>query len=236
MINSHGTISIAIPTHCRFQMLLESFKDVIDDPRVREIVVSDDCSSDGSFEKLLSHFAGHQKVKVFRNKSNFDCYRNKRQAIELATSEWVILFDDDNILNRAYLDTIYKIPRWDPKTIYCPDWAQPHFNYTRFAGYRVTRKNLSHFLTLPHFKTALNTANYFVHRQGYLDVWDGTVDPVTADSLFHAYNWLVAGGEIIIVPGLRYFHRVHEGSHYKRNLKRTGDFALRLGYKLQILR
>lgn len=235
---THPQISIAIPTHCRFQLLLESFQNVILDPRVREIVISDDCSRDGSFERLVGHFGKDResKVKIYRNKSNVDCYRNKRQAVELATSEWVILFDDDNVIRKNYLDVLYNLPVWDERTLYCPDHAQPHFNYTAFAGQTFDRKNVASFLTRPHFKTALNTANYFFNRASYLEVWDGSVDPVTADSLFHAYNWLVWGGKIIVVPGLRYFHRVHEGSHYKRNFKRTGDFAHRLDTKLRLLK
>lgn len=229
-------ISIAIPTHCRYDMLMESFGQVIDDDRIREVVVSDDCSADGSFERLISKFKNHTKVKLYRNKNNVDCYANKRQAMELATSEWVVLFDDDNILAMDYINRLYAIPLWEDHTIYAPEWAKPHFNYKHFGGLVISRRNVARFMNLAHFKTALNTCNFFVNRQNYLNVWDGSVNPHTADSLFQAFNWLAAGRRIMIVQGLHYFHRVHEGSHYKRNLKKTGNFAREIEAKLRMLK
>lgn len=236
------SISLAIPTYCRPGWLAECFSAVKDDPRIREIVISDDCSSDGSFDLLVSQFSALQKVRLYRNKSNLDCYRNKRQAVELATSEWVILFDDDNVLGKDYLDAIYRLPSWDPKTIYCPDFAKPFFNYMRFAGHTVDRTNVARFLNLPkvrglpEFDTTLNTANYFLHRQSFLEAWSGSIDPVTADTIFHAYNWLNRGGKFFVVPNMRYIHRVHDGSHYKNNRKRTGNLAARIIQKLKALR
>jgi glycosyltransferase involved in cell wall biosynthesis len=230
------SITVAIPTHCRSEMLSESFQHVLGDPRVREIVISDDCSQDGSFERIVAQYTGYPKVQIHRNKKNIDCYRNKRQAVELATSAWVVLFDDDNVIKPDYLDTLFRLPVWDPKTIYCPDWAMPHFNYTAFAGHQVDRRSVGRFMAASNYRTALNTANYFVNRAVYLETWDGSKDPVTADSMFHAYNHLVKGGRIIVVAGLRYLHRIHEGSHYKKNLKRTGDFGRRIELMLRSLR
>lgn len=229
-------ISLAIPTHCRYTLLLESFRRVLDDDRIREVVISDDCSPDGSFEKIVALFCEHPKIRIFRNKENMDCYANKRQAVERATSEWVILFDDDNILDRDYLDRLYSFPIWTPSMIYAPDWAKPHFNYQAFAGMVISRRNVARMMLQPHFKTALNTCNYFVHRQSFLDVWDGSVNPHTSDSLYQCFNWLRAGKQIMIVAGLQYFHRVHEGSHYKHNWRKTGNFAKQLEQRLRQLR
>lgn len=216
-------ISLAIPTFNRFELLIECITPVLNDPRVREIVLSDDVSNNGSFEKLLARFDKHDKVKLYRNKTNQDCYRNKRQAVELATSEWVVLFDDDNVITPNYLDTIFRLGAWQPNTIYAPDFAQPSFNYTRFSGKLFNRRNVAAHLSAPHFKCALNTCNYFVNRQEYLVVWNGSVDPNTADSMFMAYNWFNSGRQLYFVPELRYFHRIHAGSHYQRNSKKRGQ-------------
>lgn len=229
------TIGIAIPTYCRQTWLEESFRHVLADPRISEIVISDDCSRDGSFEHTRAAFAGHAKVMVHQNPRNLDCYRNKHQAVELTTSPWVILLDDDNVIKPDYLDTLFALPAWDPRVIYCPDYAQPHFNYTLFAGQLINRNNLKRFLLVPHYKTNLNTCNYFIHRESYLKTWDGSVDPLSADTMFHAFNWFKSGGGFYIVPGLRYLHRVHEGSHYKRNFKRARQFTEQLELKLRTL-
>lgn len=214
---------------------MESFAGVLADARIREIVISDDFSKDGSFEKLMAKFSGHVKVKVFRNKANVDCYRNKRQAVELATSDWVILLDDDNIIDGQYLDAIYK-QLWKPEVIYCPDWAKPSFNYTSFSGVLASRRNIRMLLSRPHFDTVLNTCNYFLHRPTYLACWDGSINPHTADTLFHALNHILKGGSFMVVPGLRYWHRIHEGSHYKRNWRKTAGFDKVVKSKLMALR
>lgn len=230
-------VSLAVPTHNRFDLVLECIDFVWDDPRIGEIVLSDDCSNDGSFEKLIKHFGpDHPKVRIYRNKSNVDCYYNKRQAVELATLPWVILFDDDNILNFDYLNTLWKLPEWDDNTVYCPEWAEPHFDYRKFAGISVDHKNVGSLATNGTFRTALNTCNYFVNRQSYLDVWDGNRNPHTSDSIFQIYNWLKNGKKLLIVPGLRYFHRVHAGSHFKKNNTKTGSFAKEIETALMRMR
>lgn len=233
------TVSLAIPTYNRFDFLTECISYVIDDPRIGEIVVSDDASTDGSYEKLQTLFKSHPKVKLFRNGSNVDCYRNKALAVERATLPWVILFDDDNVLPKDYLDTLYgKIweVTWQEDTVYCPDYAEPYFDYTAFGGSLVNRSNVAEFMKKPHFSTALNTANYFFHREHWLRVWDSLVEPNTADSIYQAYRLLSGGCQLMFVRGLRYFHRVHEKSHYKLNVHRTGNFASKVEEMLRQLR
>jgi len=240
-------ISVALTHYNRPHMLLEAVRQVIGDPRVAEIVVSDDASEIAAYETLVQICSPHPKVKLFRNERNLDCYANKAQVLRLATLPWTILFDSDNILTPQYLDVLYALPKWDSSTFYCPDFAMPHFDYTMFAGKLIDAQNVSGLMgrevigrvatrrgsitryVLPahhsRFRCALNTANYFVHRESYLEVWDGSVEPHTADTIYHAYNWLRSGRNIYIVPGLRYEHRIHDQSHYKLNVRKTGDFA-----------
>ena len=251
-------ISLAITHYCRFGLLQECLNPIINDERIAEIVISDDASIDESYEQLTRKYKDHPKIKLFRNATNLDCYRNKAKAVELATNSWVVLFDSDNILKSDYLDALYRIPQWDPTVIYCPDWAQPHFDYTAFAGVMIDQHNVSQMmgrermgqvtlrrqmvnkLVLPavnsRFRTALNTCNYFVHRDEYLSVWDGSCDPHTADSIFQAYNWLKSGRKIFFVPGMRYLHRIHEDSHFKINQYKTGDFHKRVEQNLIALK
>ncbi len=69
-----------------------------------------------------------------------------------------------------------------------------------------------------------------------LRVWDGSVDPVTSDSLYQNYRWLEAGNSIYVVPGLEYEHRVHDGSHYKEHHRKTGNLYNELVQKLKEMR
>lgn len=232
-------ISLVLTHHNRLQLLLESFAAVKEDPRIKEIVISDDCSDDGSWEKLQKRFNADPKVKLFRNERNLDCYRNKAKALERASQKWCILLDSDNVIDKNYVDTICKINRcgngWRKGEAYLPVFAQPHFNYTHFAGCVITAKNVSRYLDQPHFQTALNTANFFVHRDDYLAAFDPSVDPHTADSIYMNYRMLAQGSSLVFVNGLQYFHRVHDGSHYKKNVHKTGGFAKFVEAKLRAL-
>jgi len=97
----------------------------------------------------------------------------------------------------------------------------PHFDFTKYQGIVFSKDNVSKYIDDVTFQTMLNAMNYFVNRDEYLRVWDGSIDPVTSDSIFHNYNWLKAGNSIFVLPGLTYEHRVHEQSHYKNNVRRT---------------
>lgn len=218
-------ISLAITTFNRFEMVMESFAKVVEDPRIKEIVISDDCSTDGSYEKLQTVAASCPKIVLHRNPRNLDCYFNKAKAVARATSEWLVLLDSDNAITGKYLDSLYSLDRWDPHTIYCPDFAEPHFDYSAFGGLSINRANVARHMDERNFLALLNTCNYFVPRGGYLQVWNGNVNPYTSDSIFHALNWLRAGKRLEIVEGLRYRHRIHDGSHYKLNVHKTGNFA-----------
>lgn len=234
-------ISLAIPTYNRFDLLLECFAQVLDDPRIGEIVISDDASNDGSWEKIRSIFGGqlkYLKVVYRRNEKNLDCYRNKMEAVKACSNDWVILFDDDNVITPAYLDALFRwqTDTWEKYTAYLPEFAFPNFNYNAFAGETFDHQNVFQHMGRKSFTTMLNTANYFFHRDTWLACWDPNVNPHTADSIYQNYRWLAAGNSLYVVPGLQYFHRVHDGSHYKRENHKTGNFAQQIENKLKALR
>lgn len=213
-------ISIAIPTYERFEMLFESFEKVYNDDRVSEIVIVDDASNIDLYEKIREKSFKLSKINLYRNANNRDCYTNKYTAMSFCTNDFVVLLDSDNIIDMSYIDKIFE-HEWQEKRILAPTFAMPQFDYRKFSGLIIDRKNVHEYMDKPMFSTALNTCNYFVNTNQYLKSWDGEVNPVTADSIFMAYQWLNRGGEIHFVDGLEYFHRVHPGSHYQNNVSRT---------------
>lgn len=216
-------ISLCITTYNRTDLLYESFNQVLNDDRISEIVIVDDRSTDEVWGTIFWQLNAVPKVKLFRNDKNLDCYKNKREAISKASNEWAIILDSDNIITRDYLDRTESLIQsgLNQKTIYQPSFAKPNFNFTHYEGLLVNRHNVGKYMGEAMFQTMLNAMNYFVHRDEFLKVWDGSVNPVTSDSIFQNYNWLNAGNSIYIVPELHYEHRVHNGSHYQNNVRRT---------------
>lgn len=214
-------ISLCLTTYQRTELLYESFRQLINDDRVSEIVIVDDASSDEVYNTIAWQTKAIPKVKLYRNESNLDCYRNKKRAVELAMNEWVIIGDSDNIFTPEYINVLFSHDEWASNMIYQPSFAMPHFNFTKYNSSFIGKQNVHDFMDDPTFQTMLNAMNYFVNRDEYLRVWDGSIDPVTSDSIYQNYNWFKSGNYMAVVPGLSYEHRVHEQSHYKNNRQRT---------------
>lgn len=216
-------ISVCFTHWNRPDMLHEAIAPFIHDDRVSEVVISDDASQIELYNTIHWQYASIEKIKLFRNEVNLDCYFNKAKAIEKSTNQWVALLDSDNRFSKEYVDRLENL--WvaglNEKTVYQPDFAKPHFDFRHIAGRNLTKGNIADFIHDDRTKTALNAMNYFVNRDEYLKVFDPSINPVTSDSIYHNYRWLNAGNSIYVVPGLQYEHRVHSLSHYQNNVKRT---------------
>lgn len=228
-------LSVCITSWNRVELTLKCFEDVLDDDWISEIVIVDDCSDIEIYNKLAEAVKDMPKVKLFRNEVNLDCFKNKREAISKATNDFCILMDSDNILTKDYVTRIYS-QLWVEDIAIMPEWALPNFNYTNYAGLYIDKYNVANYIDLPMFETMLNCANYFVNRDFYLKSFNDSIDPVTSDSLWLNYNWLLNGGMIHVLEGLRYEHLVHSDSHYIKNVHRTGTHREEIIEKIRNLK
>jgi len=219
-------ISLCITTYNRNAYLFKSFEQVINDERISEIVIVDDCSDLDIYKAIEERCKYMPKVKLFRNQKNLSVYDNKREAIRYAENEYCIIFDSDNVISPAYIDKLYSI-EWKPNTILAPDFAQPVFDYRHFAGITFNKINIARYAFKAQFDCFMNTMNYFVNRANYLAIWQPKKDIKGADSIYMNYLWLMAGNEILCVKGLHYFHRVHDydrnehGSNFNKHAKES---------------
>jgi glycosyltransferase involved in cell wall biosynthesis len=248
-------ISLCITTYRRDSLLFESFRQVLNDERISEIVIVDDFSPP-HFMEAIQAFCQHPKIKIYRNAKNLGCYRNKAEAVRKASNEWVYLLDSDNVITPECIDVLYRYnvsTGWKRNTILAPEFAWPTFDYRGFSGVTLSRENVRNYVPLKRFDCLINTANYFFHRDEYLRLHDAEMkawrietrdhinDPWTADTIYTNYNWLKAGGSIHVLPGLQYFHRTddfkgEEGSHYVANVKKTNGLAKKIEQRLLKLR
>lgn len=218
-------LSLCITTYNRYDLLKESYAQVIDDPRISEIIIVDDCSTEPGIKEKVNSLAGG-KVKVFHQAQNRGMSRNKADAISYASNEWVIIFDSDNIIGKDYLDAFYKkVERFPTEedgspasnTIFCPDFAKPDFNYIRYSSPEMGvfhKSNTGFHIGDDTFNCLMNTCNYIVNRDFYLRAYQYNPVHVASDTIWHAYNHLKSGGVFCVVPGMEYYHRVHKGSGF----------------------
>jgi hypothetical protein len=190
------------------------------------------------------------KVKVIRNKINLVDFRNKLRGVESAKNDWVYLLDCDNYLVESTIPSLYHIKIWNQEICYCPsvsimdrfeegnrpwdDWNARRFGYSAMNILDVRRyleidRNL-------HSKYGcgigvlgfLNTGNFFVNRNMYLEVIDKvnfqTFNPHAADALAFTYLWLKSGKKLQVVSDLYYRHRIRPDSLWTKNAKVSHDF------------
>lgn len=228
-------ISFCVTTFNRTDMVVEAIKDALIHPVVGEVIVVDDCSSPEVWEFLIHNIPNN--VILIHNKENKGCYHNKKAAIDFAHYDWAVIADSDNLFDKHYFDRIENLIQTglNPKTVYQPSFAKPHFNFSAFEGQQFNKNNAGAFASNDTFTTMLNAMNYFVNTLEYLKIWQDVPEPWTSDSLLHNYNWLAAGNSVYVVPGFEYGHRIHDGSHYREHVGKNGNLHDELIDKLRRL-
>lgn len=204
-------LTFAITVYNRWELLLESFAGIIDDPRIDEILICDDHSADEYWNKIKDLGKFNPKIKVIRQLENRGMLENKRDAIYYSKNEWVIIADSDNVFTKEYIDNIPQIRR--PQTIYSPSFGRPNFDYRLYQGQHITKEVVQQHINEDMFNCFLNTFNCVVHRETFLSVWQKN-DVKSADSIWFNYLWLKAGNGFYICPRMWYDHRVHSGSGF----------------------
>lgn len=209
-------------------MTIESFAKVIDDPRIDDIAIMDDGSAPSVKDKFYAFVLGNKnrpgKVRFIEQSVNLGMSLNKRDAISRAKNEWCIIFDSDNIIGPDYLDAFFEYvgptgPVGD-RSIFCPDFAKPKFNYTKYSNEEMPsyhHLNIQEYIINDDFNCLMNTCNYIVNRDFYLQTYQHNAEHVASDTIWHNYNHLKAGGSFHVVPGMQYEHRVHPGSGFMQN-------------------
>lgn len=230
------TISLAVPVH-DFENRQPYVMDLIhyadSDDRISEVVLS----FEPHFERPPLR---GRKVRCFYNEKREYVFRNKFLAVDRCANNWVIVFDSDNKLDKAYVDKLFEYYPWNNKMIYQPDFAEPNFNITCFDGKVINRSNAAECMKTPIFRTIVNAMNYFVNRQAFLEanreMFNSGYDPKCSDSIQINYNMLTTGNSMLIVPGLRYKHTVHPGSYYRQSMHQYNHLILEMELKVRQLK
>jgi hypothetical protein len=213
-------VSLVIPYFgARSHWAKEQIPVIHDNDRLKEIIYVDDCSSEKDYDALLDVTSRYSKVKVYRNESNIFLYENKLRAVRYASCNRVIILDSDNFIDNKYV-LMADGTKASDDTVLNPDFAMPKFDFRRFIGKPITKKNVSDLVKCNYsngmINCLLNDMNYVVNRDFYIKCATSG-EPAgrrLLDVAFVNYKILVNDGMIRVVNGLRYKHRVHSGSVY----------------------
>lgn len=224
-------LTLAITNWNRYELLLESFAQVINDDRISEVLILDDCSDLVYWNKIKDLPLYNPKIRVIRQVQNRGMAINKRDAVSYAKTDWVILFDSDNIIQPDYLDALDRevwVYGWGnvAHTIHMPSFAKPNFDFTKYEGEMWRFKKLPPIVD-DACNMLFNCCNYVVNRDEYLKVFEENPTVKGSDTIWFNYLWLKAGKAFHVVPGMEYYHRVHKDSGYLKdaghNLKKSEE-------------
>jgi glycosyltransferase involved in cell wall biosynthesis len=224
-------ISVCVPNYERHDLLVESFAQVIGDDRVSEVVIMDDCSPNIAQVEAAVAALGSDKVRLVKGDTNLGPFHNKARAVSLCREQFCVLLDSDNIIGRDYVDRIFELD-WRADQIVCPEVLVHHpdnlwgevgtfVSYSEFIGKEMDltwcRSAMSDRLML-----LMNTGNYFVPVQAYLSAFEGngldrSVDISDVGFFNHLFLRRDSRNHLVVCEGLRYVHRVHNGSFFMRN-------------------
>ncbi len=98
MTSNPPLVSVIIPVYNAARYLDEAIKSILEQTyRNLELIIVDDCSTDGSYKVALAYVAADPRVRVFKNKSNQGISGNRNRGIGLARGTYIAWQDADDI-------------------------------------------------------------------------------------------------------------------------------------------
>jgi glycosyltransferase involved in cell wall biosynthesis len=108
-------VSIVIATYKRKALLEEALASIASQTmQSHEVIVIDDASGDGTKEMLERRSAADPRIRFEILQENKGATAARNRGIELATGEWVLVWDSDDLLDPNALETLLAVAAEHP--------------------------------------------------------------------------------------------------------------------------
>ncbi len=100
-------ISLAVTTY-NGETYLQELLDSLSSQEIEnmEILVCDDCSTDGSWDILKKHAEKDKRFRIYRNEGNLGFVKNFEKVLSLCTGDFIALADQDDIWKENKIKTL----------------------------------------------------------------------------------------------------------------------------------
>lgn len=259
-------ISVCIPTYNGAKTLRETLDSILsglDESKI-EIVISDDCSTDNTFEIARSYADKHPNIVAFQGKVNSGMDRNFTNSALYATGKYVWFCGQDDIFRPGAIEKALKIIEDHP------DIDMIHFNHTYMSEdlesaiyqkfhlqedqlFEGTQEFFDTILLTPAFlpsvimrqnfwKTTdyeLYYDTYYVQSGVWLENSEKSKMYVVADpSLIYGKmpldSWKYVGGSMIFGTALGFF-KVHKIAYLRKKISRNVFIRMKQKYLKEYL-
>lgn len=104
------SISVIVPIYNKVQYLQRSIDSILAQSMQNvEILLIDDCSTDGSYELCQSVYGGLAQVRLWRNTTNLGAGATRNAGIEAARGRFIAFIDADDVLHPDYLKRMFQL-------------------------------------------------------------------------------------------------------------------------------
>ena len=215
-------VSVLLTTYNRERYVASSIESVLGQTFGDfELVVSDNCSTDGTLEIVRAYERRDPRIRVFVNAQNIGQFPNRNHAVELARTPLLKYHDSDDLMYPHCLDVMVKMLLSEPRAGFglstgwawpggpCPMLLTPRMAYQReYFGTGL-------FMCGP--SGAIFRAEVFRELGGFVD------RGAPSDYLF----WLRACARVsvVLLPADLFWYRMHSTQEFQSD-KAQGEYAL----------
>lgn len=193
-----------------------------------EIILSDDCSSDRTFEimtETAKNYTGPHKVVLNRNSSNFGIGAHINRVMELANGELIVVAAGDDISVPERVEYIYKVyesSNRKAKSIFSKfiaiDQEGNNLNYQQDRMYQYANYGIENLVMQDHI---LSGCSHAWDRELF-DIYGPLIIPLTCEDMVIPIRSSLLG-EIRYIEEALVRYRVHDKNTWSYKIFRDAD-------------
>jgi FkbM family methyltransferase len=229
------TMTLGIPTYKRFRPFLEKYiPKYLAMPYIDEILICDETGED--IEEIKKQpWGNHSKLRLHVNTERLGAYHNKLNLLRMVNTNWVALIDSDNEVIPEYFTALYDF--WDKNgmdlsSVYIPadvksmniDGSNANKPISHLGGFIINKTNWNSFLNVDMSSYALNLGNCVFHKSQISSIPSDVPKDVMVDCQVVNKSLVKNNYNLVLVPGMKYYHIVHPGSLYLNTISEQQQY------------
>jgi len=206
-------VSVLMTAFNREQFIKEAIESVLASSLTDfELIITDDCSTDRTYEVAKAYELSDARVRVFSNEKNLKDYPNRNMAATYARGKYIKYLDsDDKIFKEGLLYCVQAMEQF-PEAAIGMQFSQKEFGVENPVSWSPGKIIDHHFFV----RGCLNIgpSGCIIKREIFCEV--GGFDPgfgVASDNFFNIT--LAAKYPVVLLPQSFFFYRIHEGQEKK---------------------
>lgn len=210
--------------HCLDSILKQSFRNF-------EVIVIDDCSTDGSAEICDVYSRINEKVIVFHLKKNSGVVKARDTGLQLARGKYIIWVDSDDVIASTRLEIIHEVLSCHDVDIVITGYcridekgrkSKPRYCSIPFGIYKDMqyRKMKSHIFAFNKNGTNRNVSPSLWDKAAKRELYVPTTGKISTelrigDDAPRTYVALALASSIAVIDDSSYFYRMNQGQMTK---------------------